>query len=88
MTKLVGFFESFDNLDLIPVEDIAQKLKIRSQLIELENFVANRILYPQAIPTTSIDMETDMVILDMALKINKGKKLSKDFITRFPGLKG
>lgn len=87
MAKLVGFFESFDNLDLIPVEEIAKKLKIRSQLIELENFVANRILYPQAIPTTSIDMETDILILDIALKINKGKKLPKNFKTRFPGMK-
>lgn len=87
MAKLVGFFESFDNLDLIPVEEIAKKLKIRSQLIELENFVSNRILYPQAIPTTSIDMETDIVILDMALKINKEKKLPKNFKTRFPGIK-
>ena len=88
MAKLIGFFESFDNLDLIPVEEIAKKLKIRSQLIELENFVANRILYPQAIPTTSIDMETDIVILEEALKINKRKKLPEDFKARFPGLKG
>lgn len=87
MAKLVGFFESFDNLDLIPVEEIAKKLKIRSQLIELENFLANRILYPQAVPTTSIDMETDEVILDMALKINKIKKLPQNFKTRFPGMK-
>lgn len=73
MPKLSGLFSSFDNLDRIPVEDIAAWLKPTPQLVQLENYLANKILYPQTIPLTEYEMKIDLAILREALKINSPK---------------
>lgn len=73
MPKLSGLFDSFDNLDQIPVEAIAFWLKPTPQLNLLENCLANRILYPQALPLTEHDMRIDLAILREAIKINSPK---------------
>lgn len=69
-TAPIGLFDSFDNLDQISAEDIASWLKPIPQLIRLENYLANKILYPQAFPLTEHDMQIDLAILREALKIN------------------
>lgn len=71
MPKLLGLFDSFDNLDQIPVEAIASWLKPVPQLKLLENYLANRILYPQTISQTEYDMKVDLSILREALKLSK-----------------
>jgi len=75
MLKLTGLFDSFDNLDQIPIENIASWLKPVPNLIQLENNLANKILYPQTLPLTESDMKIDLAILREALRIN-GPKLN------------
>lgn len=69
MSRL-GLFDSFDNLDLINPESVAAWLKNPPPSLQLENYLANRILYPQTIPVTALDMQLDLAILREALKIN------------------
>lgn len=69
MPRLSGLFDSFDNLDQIPPEAIASWLKPVPNLNQLENYLANKILYPQAVPLTERDMQIDLSILREALKM-------------------
>ena len=73
MPRLTGLFDSFDNLDQISVEAIASWLKPIPQLNQLEDYLANKILYPQALPLTEPDMQIDLSILREALKMNGPK---------------
>lgn len=70
MPKLTGLFDSFDNLDAISPEMIASWLKPVPPLAQLENYLANRILYPQTLPQTPSDIQIDLAILREALKRN------------------
>lgn len=69
MSKLPGLFDIFDNLDQIRIEDIARWLKPQPKLEYIENFLAQRILYPQAVPLTSDDMKIDLAIMREALRM-------------------
>lgn len=77
MPKLPGLFDSFDNLDQIPLEAIAVWLKPLPNIIQLENYLANRILYPQSLPLTEYDMKIDLSILREALKLNVPREIEK-----------
>lgn len=70
MSKPAGLFDSFDNLDQIDINLLTLWLKPSPQPIQLENYLANRILYPQTIPVTETDMKIDLAILREALRIN------------------
>lgn len=83
MPKLTGPFEKFQNLEKISLFGVKS----------LENFIGNRILYPQTIPLIHQELETDFAILKEALTFNpqlvydqKNKKiiLSKELSERFP----
>lgn len=78
MPKSVGLFDSFDNLDQISLEAVACWLKPIPPLVQLENYLANKILYPQTIPQTELGMQIDLAILREALKINGPKPLLKN----------
>lgn len=69
MAKLPGIFDIFDNLEQIKVEDIAKWLKHQVDFTHLENFLAQRILYPQTVPMTEVDMNIDLAILREALRL-------------------
>lgn len=71
MPTSAGLFDSFDNLDTISLEAIASWLKPVPDLTQLENYLANRILYPQTLPISEREMQIDLAILREALKINK-----------------
>ena len=73
MAKLSGLFDSFDNLDQIPAESIIKWLKPVPMQTQLENYLANKILYPQSIPLSPYEMQIDLAILREALKINTPK---------------
>src|SRR3990167_9440024 len=73
MPKLTGLFSSFDDLDQISPEAIASWLKPAPELTSLENYLANKILYPQAVPLTKHDMQIDLAILREALRMNGPK---------------
>ncbi|MBI2039741.1 hypothetical protein HYT18_01585 [Candidatus Microgenomates bacterium] len=70
MPKLSGLFDSFDNLDQIPIENIARWIKTPMQPHQMENYLANRILYPQTIAVSQLDMQIDLAILREAVRLN------------------
>lgn len=72
-----GLFDSFDNLDQISAESIASWLKPVPQVIQIENYLANRILYPETFPLTKQDMQIDLAILREALRMNTPAKDQK-----------
>lgn len=86
MAQFAGLFDSFDNLDQIKIDSVASWLKIPIQLTQLENYLANRILYPQTIPMTVADLEIDLAIVREALKLTLNKGVQKDFFASTPFL--
>ncbi len=68
MPRLSGVFDQFANLDNITAEDINRWLKVKIEQHALDNFIANRIYYPQTIPMTVQEMEIDLALLREALK--------------------
>ncbi len=73
-----GLFDSFDNLDQISPEAIALWLKPIPAANRLENYLANKILYPAALPLTEYDMQIDLAILREALKLNGPEDTGKN----------
>lgn len=69
MPNSVGLFSRFENLDQIKVEDIARWLKPTPLVTVLEDYIANRILYPTTIPVLSIDTKKDLAILREVLRL-------------------
>lgn len=93
MPKLTGIFERFPFLEEIPLLDITRWLKVRSQAQILENFLANRLLYPQTIPASSDELEIDLAILREAVRRHpeivynqplKKMIIEQEFEKRFP----
>lgn len=70
MPKPKGLFDSFDNLDKIQPQDIASWLNPPPPAIYLENYLANKLLYPQTLPLSNQDLKIELAILKEALKIN------------------
>lgn len=63
MAKLTGIFEEFKELERVPVEEVKKWLKFKVEPHNLENFIANRVLYPQSVPVTHEDLMIDLAIL-------------------------
>jgi len=78
MPKLSGLFDSFDNLDQIDISSLSSWIKPTLVPDQLENYLANKILYPQTIPLTELDTKIDLAILREALKHNSLK--SQNFL--------
>ena len=73
MPKLSGLFSSFDNLDQIDTSSVIFWLKPAPNPIQLENYLASKILYPQTLSMSSSDMQVDLAILREALRLNGPK---------------
>jgi hypothetical protein len=95
MPKITGFFDLFHEIDKIPPENISYWLKGKIEIHKLENFVANRIQYPQTIPLNKEEMEVDFALFREMVKLNSSLfydpkqntiTLSDDLIFRFPPL--
>lgn len=95
MPKVTGIFDKFDKIDQITTENIASWLKVKPDYNFLENYLANRLIYPQAIPVTLPDLNLELAILREALKTTKstffkdqGKKIliPQSFVARIPDL--
>lgn len=93
MSKLTGVFDYFNNLDKIPVGDLSRWIKSKVNIITLHDFVGNRILYPQTVAFSKLDLEIDLAILKEGLTRNyqqfydstaKKITLPKIFLSRFP----
>ncbi len=81
------------DLDQIPAIVVNPRVKNKGQSESLENFIGNRVLYPQTISASFEDMEIDFAILKESIRRDPGlffnsisKKiiLPSDFISRFP----
>lgn len=70
MPQVNGLFDSFDNVDQIDIGAVITWLKTPVTPVHLENYLANRILYPQTVPVTDYDMKIDLAILREALRMN------------------
>ncbi len=68
MSRVSGIFDTIDNLDLISSDEVTKWLKRPPQPIALQNYIANRLLYPQAVAASMEDLEIDLAILREALK--------------------
>lgn len=93
MPEMPGLFDSFDNLDQIQTEDIARWLKPQPEPSHIENYLAQKILYPQTVPITEADMKIDLAILREALnlsapKFRKARKIliPKKYLSFVPNL--
>lgn len=93
MPKLTGVFSLFKDLDKIPVADITRWIGDKSHIKLIENFIGNRVIYPQTIAFTREDIEIDFAILREALTrqpeilYNKSEKkivITQDLEARFP----
>lgn len=91
-------FEVFENLDLenLDPQMVSKWIKFQIEKIFLENHIANRLLYPQAVALTKQDMQIDLAILREAIRKNPqpiydkfGNKIIIDqkLIDRFASLK-
>ena len=63
MTAISGIFANLPGLELIPPESIQRWLPTRYDAHVLENFLANRIIYPQTVALTKEDHSIDKAIL-------------------------
>ncbi len=70
MNLLPGLFDSFDNLDQIKIEDIVRWVKPQPPLVFADDYLAQRILYPQTLPVTKLDMDLDLAILREAVRLS------------------
>lgn len=82
----MGLFSGFDNLDQIKIEDVMRALKPMPAQTWLENYIANRILYPQTVAISAYDMQIDLAILTEALRLNKPfkKESENEFLGESP----
>ncbi|MBI2595135.1 hypothetical protein HYW46_00170 [Candidatus Daviesbacteria bacterium] len=93
MSKLTGVFEQFKNPDQIPLQDITRWVKHAKDPKAIENFIGNRILYPQTVALNESDLGIDYAIMRESIRRNQrlylnpiGNKISleQSFIARFP----
>lgn len=78
MPKLTGIFEQFRYLDQIPVADLTKWLPAKIEVHALENYIANKIIYPQTLPLNQMEMNIDLALLREAIKRQPEIVLSSD----------
>ena len=69
---LPNLFQNFDNLHQISAADIALHLKSSLPAVVIENYFANRQLFPHAIPTTIQESQLELAILAAIVSHNRG----------------
>lgn len=70
MPKLTGIFEQYLKLDKIEAENIISRLPFPLESHYIENFIGNKILYPQSIPMNYQEMEIEFVLLEELIRQN------------------
>lgn len=93
MSHLGGVFEDLADLEQIPIEDIRNLVTFPIEQHILENFVANRMLYPQSVPMNEYEMEIDLAILKAVIlknpklvynELRSTITIKKELVVRFP----
>lgn len=72
MDHLPNIFKNFDNLYEVNVADIQSRLGVSLPPIVIENYVANRLLFPYAIPSTKQESQLELAILGAVVSHNSG----------------
>lgn len=72
MPHLSGVFDEFPDLDKASFEEIASGLSFKVDKHFLVNYLGNRILYPQLIPITPQELEIDLAILRVGVRLKPG----------------
>lgn len=67
MSKLAGHLSSFRDLDKISVQGLTRWIPHPPNPFYIENYLANRIFYPQTVPQTKEDQDLELAILREAL---------------------
>lgn len=70
MPRLPGIFDQFQNLSQITPQSLQPYISQHISFQVVENYLANRFLYPQVIPLTAQEMEIDLSILSEAVRLN------------------
>ncbi len=95
MSKLLGVFDLFEDLDKISEQEIITLLHTKVDRHNLENYLGNRIIYSQTVAMNKLELEIDFIILTLALKKHPEKFFKKAqnqifiphlIIPRFPPL--
>lgn len=95
MSKLLGVFDLLPDLDKITDEEILTVLKTQIDHHSLENYLGNRIIYPQSVAVNKSELDIDFAILEVALnkhpeivyKRNQNQVfIPYQFIPRYPPL--
>lgn len=68
MPKLTGIFSKLNDLDKLPVEEVESLLKGKIEPYRVDNFIGNRLLYPQTISESKWDLEFDYSVLRAYIK--------------------
>lgn len=74
MAKVGGIYDSFSDLEELPIDNIVSKLDRKEDPVILENELGNRILYPQTVPLTNLGLDFDLAVLESVLG-GMGKKM-------------
>lgn len=72
MTVLTGIFAQLPGIENISADAIQTRLKAPFVSHALENYIANRILYPQSVAVSEEDKVIDSAILEEYLLLNPG----------------
>lgn len=95
MPHLSGVFDEFPDLDKVSIDEILSWISQKPEIHFLVNFLGNRIFYPQAVPLTRNELELDLAILRVAIKLKPSLVyepqtnkiiIPKLFVDRFPPL--
>ena len=91
-----GIFDQFPDLEKTSSEQLAAWISQKLETHFLNNYLGNRLLYPQAIPLTQKELEIDFAILRAGIRLKPGLVfqpqtnkivIPKNFEERFPPLR-
>lgn len=72
MDHLPSVFKNFDNLYKISATQIQSRLPFTVPPVVIENYVANRLLFPHTVPQTRQELQLDLAILSTVATLNSG----------------
>lgn len=72
MSDIPSLLGSFSSLNKITPEQVFKKLPKGIDLVQLENYLANKVLYPQTVATSKKSAILDLTILKVLLLLESG----------------